>query len=154
MSSIKEEGVVIDTNGESAIVRIDKAGACAHCKVGCMEQGGSMVTEAENSAGAGIGDTVLLKFDSKMALIASLVVFGLPLLSLLLGIIITETIANQLGYNSHRQLLNIGGGAILFFLSFILVKAYDRRIKENGSHNVVVADILKESHIVGNVSDV
>ena len=102
-----------------------------------------MVTEALNLAGARAGDTVRLEFDQKAALNASLAVFGIPLLALLLGVILGNVIANQAGYQNHNQLLSVGVGAILFSLSFIPLRAYDRHVKKKGSHGVMIVEILK-----------
>jgi len=102
-----------------------------------------MIAEAENSAGAQVGDTVRLEFSSGAALTAILMVFGLPLLALLLGVILAAAVADQMGYQNHNQLLSIGVGAILFFLTFIPIRAYDRRVKKSGSCNVAVVEILR-----------
>jgi len=140
-----EEGVIIETHEKTATVRINKARACAHCKAGCMEQGGFMVTEAENPAGAQAGDTVRLSYNPKAALTAVLVVFGLPLMALLLGVIITTVMADRMGYQGNTELLSIGVGAILFLLTFIPIKAYDRYMRKSGSHNITIVDILKKN---------
>ncbi len=145
VGSIREEGVVTEIHGHIATVRIDKAGACARCNVGCMEQGGGMVTEAANPTGAQVGDTVQLAFNPRAALTASLLTFGVPLLALLLGVILATVVAGQIDYQGNRQLLSIGAGAILFVLSFIPLRSYDRRIKESGTYNVVVVEVLGHS---------
>ena len=145
MDAMREEGVVIETDENTATVRIDRTSACAHCKAGCIEKGGVMITQAENSAGAQVGDTVRLEFDPGAALTAALVVFGLPLLALLLGVILTTVVADRMGYQNRSQLLSIGVGAVLFFLTFIPIRAYDRRVKRTGSHNIAVVEILKRA---------
>lgn len=141
--SIHEEGVVTEVQGYMATVRIDRAGACAQCKAGCMDQGGSMITEAANPTGAQIGDKVLLAFNSRAALTASLITFGIPLLSLLVGLILATIVANQIDYQGNRQLLSIGTGMLCFILSFVPLRKYDRHIKESGTYNVVVERILE-----------
>ena len=141
MENIGEEGIVTEIKGKIATVRINKAAACAHCKSGCMEQGGFMVTEAENSAGAKVGDTVILKFDSKAALSASFITFGPPLLALLLGAILGHALGVGLGYEKNSQLFSIGGAIILFILSFIPVGIYDRRLKKGGTCNVNIVAV-------------
>ncbi len=103
-----------------------------------------MVTVAENSVGAEVGDTVRLEFNSGGALAAIMVVFGLPLLALLLGVILTTVVAERMGYQDHNQLLSIGVGAILFFLTFIPLRAYDKRVGKSGSFNVAVVAILRK----------
>lgn len=147
MDSVLEEGVVIETHEKTATVRINKARACAHCKAGCMEQGGFMVTEAENPAGAQAGDTVRLRYDPRGALTAVLVVFGLPLMALLLGVIFATVMADRMSYQGKTELLSIGVGAVLFFLTFIPIKAYDRYVKKSGSNSVTVVGILKRNDL-------
>ncbi len=141
--SIREEGVITEIHGHMATVRIDRAGACARCKVGCMEQGGAMVTEAANPTGAEAGDKVLLAFNPRAALTASLITFGIPLLALLLGVALATVVANQMEYQGNRQLTSIGTGAIFFVLSFIPLRTYDRHVKEGGTYNVVVVKVLE-----------
>ena len=104
-----------------------------------------MITQAENSVGAQVGDTVRLEFDPGAALTAALVVFGLPLLALLLGVILSTVVADRMGYQNRSQPLSIGVGAILFFLTFIPIRAYDRRIKKSVSHSIAVVEILKRA---------
>ena len=145
LEAIREEGVVIEANGKTANVRIDRTTACAHCKAGCMEKGGVMVTEAENIIGAQAGDTVHLEFNSRAALTAVLLVFGLPLLALLLGTVLAAVIFTKVGYPDRRHLLSISVGAILFFATFIPIKLYDRHIKESGKFNIAVVEILKKA---------
>ncbi len=145
MDEIHEEGTITEIHEDTATVQFDKSSACIRCKAGCMERSGAMVTEALNLAGARAGDTVRLEFNQKAALNASLAVFGIPLLALLLGVILGNVIANQAGYQNHNQLLSIGVGAILFFLSFIPLRAYDRHVKKKGSHGVIIVEILKRA---------
>ena len=145
MDAVQEEGVVMEIHEGKATVRIDKSSSCAHCKAGCMERSGAMVTEANNLAGARVGDTVRLELNAKAALNASLAVFGIPLLALLLGVVLGSVIADQAGYQEQRQFLSIGVGAVLFFLSFTLVRAYDRRIEKSESHRTLVVEILKRA---------
>ena len=145
MDAVLEEGVVMEVHEGRATVRIDKSSSCARCKAGCMERSGAMVTEANNLAGAGVGDTVRVEFNAKAALNASLAVFGIPLLALLLGVILGSFIADQAGYQEQKQFLSIGIAAVLFFLSFALVRAYDRRVEKDESQGTLVVEILKRS---------
>lgn len=104
-----------------------------------------MVTEAENPAGAQGGDTVRLRYDPRGALTAVLVVFGLPLMALLLGVILATVMAGRMDYQGNTELLSIGVGAILFLLTFIPIKAYDRYVKKSGSHSITVVSILERN---------
>ena len=104
-----------------------------------------MVTEAENPAGAQVGDAVRLRYDPRGALTAVLVVFGLPLMALLLGVIIATVMADRMGYQGNTELLSIGVGATLFLLTFIPIKAYDRYVRKSGPNSVTVVSIVKKN---------
>ena len=145
MDSIQEDGIVVKTHEETATVQISKSASCAHCKAGCMEKDGTRLAEAENSAGAGIGDTVRLRFDPGAALRATLIVFGLPLLALFIGVILTTLVTSSMNYQGNAELMSIAVGAALFFLTFIPVKLYDRRVRKSGSLNIAIVEILKKA---------
>jgi len=138
-----EEGIILETYGRIATIQIKSAGACSRCKAGCMERDGFMVAEAENPIGAKVGDTVSLGLDSKKALTASFVVFGLPLLALFIGVIATNFVTDRIGY--QNQALSIIVGLIAFSLMFIPVKAYDKHLKKSGACSITIVEIMKDS---------
>ena len=103
------------------------------------------MAEAKNSARARTGDTVSLEFNPRAALTAVLVVFGIPLLALLLGTVLATLAAERTGYQGNSQLLGIGVGGVLFLLTFIPIRLYDRHIKKSGSCKITVVKILKKA---------
>jgi len=109
-----------------------------------VERDGYMTAEAENVAGARIGDTVHLKFNPGTALTAILVVFGIPLLALLLGAILGTVVADQAGYQHRSEILGVVAGVTMFFLSFIPVRAYEGRLRKTGSCSIAVVEIMKK----------
>lgn len=130
-----ETGIIIKTNEKTATVRINKAQSCSHCKAGCMEREGSMITEAENPIGANLGDTVSLEINSKTALIATFVVFGLPLLMMFIGVFVADFIKKD-------QLLSIITGVIMLLLTLIPLKAYDKHLKRIGKCSITIIEVL------------
>jgi len=134
-SKMLEAGVIIKTDGATATVRIDKAQACSHCKSKCMESNGSMITEALNPIGANFGDIVSLKVNPKTALTATLIVFGLPLLALLAGVLIANRITDN-------QIYIMLVGFIMFLLTLIPVKIYDNHLKKGGVCSITITEIL------------
>ena len=137
---------MVETHEKTVHVRIDRTSGCGHCDAGCLDRGKDMIAEAENSVGARVGDTVRVEYNPRAALNAVLIVFGLPLLALLLGVVLADAVANRMGLENHKELLNIGAGAALFFLTFIPIRAYDRRVRKSGSHSVVVVEILERAN--------
>jgi len=138
-----EEGIIIKTNGKTAIVQIKRSGACSHCKACGIESDGNMTAEAENPIDAKVGDKVGLNLNSKKALTASLVVFGLPLLALCIGVIGTSLVTGKMEYQNNSQIPSIVVGLALFFLSFIPVKAYDRHLRKTSTCSITIVEIIR-----------
>lgn len=132
---MRETGIIIKTNERTATVRINKAQSCSHCNAGCMEREGSMIAEAENPIGANLGDTVSLEINSKTALTATFIVFGLPLLMMFIGVFIADFIKKD-------QLFSIITGVVMLLLTLIPVKAYDKYLKKIGKCSIIIIEIL------------
>jgi sigma-E factor negative regulatory protein RseC len=130
-----ETGIIIKIDGKKATVKINKAQACSHCKSKCMESDGFMITEAINSVGANIGDVVKLEINSKTALRAILIVFGLPLVIMLAGVFIAIIITNNQAYI-------IAVGVIMLLLAIIPLKAYDNHLRKKETCGITIIEVL------------
>ena len=98
----KEEGVVIKTDTATAWIKTIKTSACASCsaKSSCHTMGGGkeMEVEAINTAGARIGDRVVIGFETASLLKASFLLYVFPILGLILGAFIGQTAAPLLNH--------------------------------------------------------
>jgi sigma-E factor negative regulatory protein RseC len=143
MSNEIEEGIIIKTHGKTATVQIKRSSSCSHCKACNLGDDGNMTAEAENPIDAKVGDKVGLNLNSKKALTASLVVFGLPLLALCIGIIGTSFVIGKMEYQNNSQTPGIIVGLALFFLSFIPIKAYDKHLRKTNTCSITIVEIIK-----------
>jgi sigma-E factor negative regulatory protein RseC len=141
MISEIEEGIIVKIHDRTATVQIKRSGACSHCKACSIESDGNMTAEAENPIGAKVGDKVGLNLNSKKALTASLVVFGLPLLALCVGIIGTSFVIGKMEYQNNSQTPSIIVGLVLFFLSFIPIKAYDKHLRKTNTCSITIIEV-------------
>ncbi len=132
-----EEGIIIGIHNKTATVKVKSSYLCSHCKACLARDDGYMITEAENPIGAEIGDKVSLMINSNRLFGSSLLVFGLPLLSLFIGVITTNIIFG-------KQMLSLSIGLILFFLSFIPIKIYDRHLKKINACSVTIVEVIRE----------
>lgn len=139
-----EEGIIVETYKQIAKVRFNKSIACVHCKVGCIESGGSMIAEAQNPLGAKVGDNVRLELNSKLALRVILIVLGFPLLMLVLGVIVTNLLISTI-YGIESQIISITGGILLLILAFIPVKIYERHVKNSGHCSLTIVEIINSA---------
>jgi len=83
-------GVVVAAEGNTIRIRFPRSKACAHCGA-CMNFGSEYAeTVIENSLHAMVGDHVQVELAAKSFLKASLLVYVLPLLALLAGLVIAS----------------------------------------------------------------
>ncbi|UCG92393.1 MAG: SoxR reducing system RseC family protein [candidate division WOR-3 bacterium] len=98
-----EKGRVIELQGVDARVSVEPSDACKHCSAChlCYPSGKSRVIEVENSIGAHIGDVVHIEISDKVGFFALFLVFVLPVLlglsGLLIGVGYSETYAILFG---------------------------------------------------------
>ena len=98
---LSEEGVVKELKGERARVTTQRGAACADCgtRHACKALGGSDEAEitALNRAEAKVGDVVELVLPEKALLWASVMVYLLPVVGLLIGAILGNAYHRELG---------------------------------------------------------
>lgn len=142
---LKERGTVEKTSTQKAFVRIERTSACAACesRSSCHVQNNrDFVIEVSNELGAGAGDTVEISMPSGSVIKASLVVYLLPVLGLLLGALSGGALGPALEMNSTTASL-AGGGAGLM-LSITALKGLDRRVRSRPGYSPKMTRILKK----------
>ena len=78
---MKELATVVNTAGKIATVQIEKKPECDSCKMCAFRNGKSRVkVRALNAVGAKPGDTVLVKAEKDNRLLASFIVYIVPVL--------------------------------------------------------------------------
>uniref|UniRef100_A0A7C4GIX1 Fis family transcriptional regulator n=1 Tax=candidate division WOR-3 bacterium TaxID=2052148 RepID=A0A7C4GIX1_UNCW3 len=95
---IEEPGRVVRTDGERAEVEVVPAGACGHCSAAgvCNWTGKREKTVvARNQVGAKAGDAVVLSRSEKHGAASALLVFGLPALLLVAGVVCGSLFLND-----------------------------------------------------------
>lgn len=96
-----EEGTIVRIAGAVAWVKTKKSTACESCasRKSCNVMGGGdeMEVEADNEAGAAVGDTVIMKFDTSPLLKATFLLYVFPILCMLGGAVIGQETASRFG---------------------------------------------------------
>jgi len=120
----REEGVVasIEKDGWAQVITT-RGDACANCSsshfCGAMGSGANMVVKALNRARAGIGDRVTLEIGSGTLVKSALIVYLLPVLGLVGGMIIGSEIDGGTG-TTIPMILSFGGLALGFLLTVLI----------------------------------
>lgn len=140
---IEEEGIVVEEDGGTAKVSILKKSACEQCaSSGICHPGDQEYMEASNPLGARKGQKVKVILAPQVYLKASIVLYGVPMVSLIAGAIIAKNLAEHSGAVSNSDLWAFIGGMVCMLVSFIFVKWYNRKVEKTQEYKPVIAEIL------------
>ncbi|MEO0019830.1 MAG: SoxR reducing system RseC family protein [candidate division WOR-3 bacterium] len=134
----EETGKVVGVMGERAEVQVAPEGGCAHCGAAsfCNWTGKREKTVlALNPIGASVGEMVVLSRRIRPATHSALLVFGLPALLMILGVIVGALLVNDLW-----AAILAGAGVVL---GFLLVKVVDRAKGKAGKDLPVIVRRFK-----------
>jgi sigma-E factor negative regulatory protein RseC len=92
-----------------------------------------MEVEASNEAGAVEGDRVLIAFDTSSMMKASFLIYLLPILSMILGGFIGQSIAFEINGNPTHY--SVVGALVFVILAFVVIRIVGKRLaKKEGYH--------------------
>jgi len=123
---IEEQAIVIKASKESVtleVVRSKPCGLCGQVK-GCgnsiwgkifSHQSGHI--ETRNNLNAKLGDIVILGIDETLMLKSSLMLYGVPLLLMFLGMVITNSFAKEM-----TELYTLVGAVLGLSLGVVMIK--------------------------------
>lgn len=141
---MEEIGVVIQTLGRFAKVSIAKPqGVCEHCTMGtCHVSAEGSEIEALNMAGAKEGQKVKVVMKPLSYMKGSLIVYGLPVLALILGAILGKELAlsHMKGHDPDSISAIFAFGA--FGISFLLVKLWTSKAEKKLEYKPIIEEIL------------
>lgn len=138
---MQEYGVVLRTNGKLAEVGIRQQSACAKCgKCELAHESKDLTVSAVNQAGARTGETVCLEMGHRDVVTAGLLVYGLPLLTLFLGVIVGQLWFDQLG------------AALVGFLALgatygLIHWRLEPKLKANQRYSIVITQVVNEREV-------
>ena len=138
---IVETGRVTKVADGKAIVEIERSSACAKCHAGCVCDVGTstMLVEANDPIGVHIDQCVQMSIQNASVLRASFVVYVIPLLALIGGVLLGGYLDKTFGFQNVLGIL-IGFGCL--GLSLIFVRFYNNIFKQNIKNQPVITRVL------------
>ena len=133
-----EEGIVIETNGNLAKVQASRHGDCKN--FGACPGDQAMVVEVINDIVARKGQFVAFEVKEENLLKSSLVLFVLPLAAAAAGAALGNLLSAGLGLSG--SIPAIIGGLLLFGLSLVYVRHYDRKANAKKDYPVIKKIII------------
>ena len=115
---MEQIGEVVELREKRALVRIHRASSCgencAQCSGGCKPT--SSVVEAENSAGASVGDTVKIEMKSLSFLLLSFIGYILPIIICICTYFVVKSVTDNVVVADAAAVISIIFVLALFFL--------------------------------------
>jgi sigma-E factor negative regulatory protein RseC len=122
-----EVGKVINTKGPYLVVALERKEACAQCRACSMgHESKEMILEVENECNAIVGDKVTINLEKSNFLIAVVIMYTIPLISLLAGIGVGYLVAkNYIGGNV--ELISLVVGLVFLAGSYLGIRKNEHR---------------------------
>jgi sigma-E factor negative regulatory protein RseC len=140
-----EKGVVVDVGDDTAWVKTEKSGACESCSArgACIPIGGGndMKVEAVNTAGASVGDRVVLSFGSSSLFKATFFLYMFPILSLVGGAIAGMLLAQILAVD--EQALSAITAFSCFLGSVIIIRVRGKKMSLKDEYKPKIVRVVR-----------
>ena len=144
------EGIITKIYSSTAWVKCTKSAACESCsaKGFCDTMGGSgsnddVEVEAINAVGAKVDDRVTISFETSSLLKVSFLVYMVPVLFLILGVVIGDKIAAIFNYD--QSIFSVLAGFLFLFAAFFFVKAKGKELSKKDAYQPKIIRILNLS---------
>lgn len=132
---------IIDDEAEVEVRRISSCGGgCSSCGGSCNVP--SIVVSMKNPINAKVGDYVEIKAKSKNIIKYALIVYMIPFVMLILGIILSMNLfrlMNIVNYETYGFMV----GLIFLGISFLIVRKIDKSIEKKNENTMEMARILE-----------
>ncbi|HWR71847.1 MAG TPA: SoxR reducing system RseC family protein [Nitrospirota bacterium] len=142
---IEEEGIVAEVSGDVAKVAILKKSACEQCAASGVchpGEGDQDLMEALNPLDAKKGQKVKVAIAPQIYLKASLILYGIPMASLVGGAIIAKNLAIKFGAEAQSDLWAFSAGMLCMIVSFLFLRRYNRKVEKTQEYKPVIIEIL------------
>ena len=142
---IDEYGIVTNETTDRLEVQVTTPGACDSCPIHDNCYGAGKTVWMPKQEGIGAGDHVRFSISNTSVLKISALVYGIPLLAVLAGILGGYLWLFRSLSSDPKTLLSVAVGAALFVLSGFVISRLDPRIRNGLSYSIARADGLRDS---------
>ncbi len=144
-------GKVIEKRGNKAMVVMRRHSACDKCGRCGGILGGPDIKDShvmvENPIGAGAGELVKIEVDDGKLLLMSFVLYMVPVLALVAGILLGTVLAPAINYTGDHIFFSVGSGLLLAAIVMIWIKYWDKSKKDDTRYKPVITSLAGEDDI-------
>jgi sigma-E factor negative regulatory protein RseC len=139
-----EQGVVLKTESDAAWVKTVRSSACEGCTArgSCHTTGSGedMEVKAINSVGAGVGDRIVLSFETASLLKATFLIYVFPIILMITGAALGQMLAPRIGFSPSA--LSVLLGFAFFFSALFIIKARANKMAQKNAYQPKITKIL------------
>lgn len=125
---MEETGIVVQNKNRTAVIKTQRNSSCDSCASKKSCHSGSVdkdiFIEAENPVGAKVGDRVVFSVGAGSILKAGLLLYLLPIVSFIIGVVLGQTVAVNLFPGQNPDLISGLLGVVFLALAFGGLKVY------------------------------
>jgi len=125
---MEEHGIVIRKDGQRAIIRAERTGACESCssRKSCGQTGSEteMLIEADDPVGVKAGDKVVFAVAAGSILKAGMLLYLFPILSFIAGVVLGQALFSGLMPGYNPDLVAGVTGVVFLAAAFIGLKVF------------------------------
>ena len=135
-----EEGEVTEVHGDRATVKIQASKSCERCRLCTRISDTEMVVEAHVLKPVNIGDHVVLGFHPGIIIQSAFILYLIPLISLILGYYAGRFLFRAFIIPGKEELFPALTSLVFLFASFIPIRLYDRKKKNDKRFRVYIKE--------------
>jgi len=139
-----EQGVVLRTDSDAAWVKTVRSSACEGCsaKESCHTTGDGrdMEVKAINSAGASVGDRIVLSFETASLLKATFLIYVFPIILMIAGAVFGQVLSPFIGFGPSG--LSVLLGFAFFFSALFIIKVRANKMAKKNAYQPKITKIL------------
>ncbi|MDI6600733.1 MAG: SoxR reducing system RseC family protein [Thermoanaerobacteraceae bacterium] len=138
-----EKARVIKTYDKMARIMVIRGEMCGGCHACPVSKGEEFYLDVYNEAGAQEGDEVEVEMENNDFLGASMIIYGIPLLSFFLGVFAGYFAFPIFGLSKPNEIIAALSGFAFTIISYLLIRYFEPRFKESRRFKPVIKYVVK-----------
>ncbi|MFW6264931.1 MAG: SoxR reducing system RseC family protein [Bacillota bacterium] len=145
---MEEIGEIIKTSGKQALVKIERHSLCSKCTNKCQlaqpesHEVDEIEVEVDNPIGARSGQKVKIEMKEQPVVIASLIIYVIPLIFMIIGYFLGISLLEAFGYQG-TEITGIISSLIFLALSFVFIRILDNLLSKRKDYHPKIKEIIK-----------
>lgn len=143
---IEEQGTIIRIVSGIAYISTEQGSECDSCGSKALCKPGedkSMIVEAQNPIDAQVGERVLFTVGAATVLKAGMMLYLVPLLSFIAGVVVGQVLGPKLLPDSNLDLVSGILGFVFVGASFLALRIYGKRAETDAAYRPTIVRVIE-----------